>query len=123
MTGSSAPGSQISSSRFASPHSAMPPGSFAATPTSSNARFAAATWVVRAHHVEYLRPALREERIRVRTWVEGFRRVMSLRKYEFTRADDNTLLARGQTEWVFVDAQTGRPKSIPPAIQALFTPP
>jgi acyl-CoA thioester hydrolase len=82
---------------------------------------AGATWVVRSHHVEYLRPALRGERIRVRTWVEDFRRVMSKRKYEFLRATDGAALARGETEWVFVDAATGRPKSIPAEIQALFS--
>jgi acyl-CoA thioester hydrolase len=82
---------------------------------------AGATWVVRSHRIEYLRPALRGEGIRVRTWVEDFRRVMSLRKYEFARSEDGTTLARGETEWVFVDAQTGRPKSIPEEIQALFT--
>ena len=82
---------------------------------------AGATWVVRSHHVEYLRPAMRGERLRVRTWVEDFRRVMSKRRYEFTRAADGSVLAKGETEWVFVDAQTGRPKSIPPEIQALFT--
>jgi acyl-CoA thioester hydrolase len=81
---------------------------------------AGATWVVRSHHVEYLRPALRGERIRVRTWVQDFRRVMSLRKYEFSRAGDGTVLAKGETEWVFVDAKTGRPKSIPAELQALF---
>ena len=81
---------------------------------------AGATWVVRSHHIEYLRPALRGERIRVRTWVEDFRRVMSRRRYEFTRAADGAMLARGQTEWVFVDATTGRPKTIPEQIQRLF---
>ena len=81
---------------------------------------AGATWVVRSHHVEYLRPATANETIRVRTWVEDFRRVMSKREYEFARAADGTLLARGETEWVFVDAATGRPKSIPDDIQKLF---
>jgi acyl-CoA thioester hydrolase len=83
-------------------------------------REAGATWVVRSHHVEYLAPAVAGDTIRVRTWVENFRRATSLRKYEFRRADDGTPLARGETEWVFVDATTGRPKSIPPALQALF---
>jgi acyl-CoA thioester hydrolase len=79
-----------------------------------------ATWVVRSHHVEYLRPALAGDRIRVRTWVHDFRRVRSLRKYEFSRATDGTPLARGETEWVFVDTSTGRPKSVPAELQALF---
>ena len=41
-------------------------------------------------------------------------------EYEFVRAGDGTTLAKGETEWVFVDAQTGRPRSIPQEIQALF---
>jgi acyl-CoA thioester hydrolase len=83
---------------------------------------AGATWVVRSHHVEYLRPALRGERIRVRTWVKDFRRVMSTRKYEFVRADGGTVLAKGETEWVYVDVKTGRPRSIPAEIQQLLPP-
>lgn len=80
-----------------------------------------ATWVVRSHRVEYLRPALAGDRLIVRTWVEDFRRVMSLRKYEFARAGDRAVLAKGETEWVFVDLATGRPKSIPQELRALFT--
>jgi acyl-CoA thioester hydrolase len=79
-----------------------------------------AMWVVRSHRIEYLRPAFPGDRLRVRTWVEDFRRVLSLRKYEFTRPADGTVLAKGETEWVFIDAATGRPKSIPPELQALF---
>ena len=79
-----------------------------------------ATWVARSHYIEYLRPAMAGDRVTIRTWVEDFRRVMSQRKYEFTRAADGTVLAKGQTEWVFVDVTTGRPKSVPAEIVALF---
>jgi acyl-CoA thioester hydrolase len=82
---------------------------------------AGATWVVRAHQVEYLRPAFAGDRVRVRTWVADYRRAFSTRRYRFTRATDGTPLARGETDWVFVDTQTGRPRSIPDAIKAMFT--
>ena len=72
-----------------------------------------ATWVVRAHHIEYLAPAFLDELIEVRTWVANIRRVRSLRRYEFTRLSDGQLLVRGETEWVFVHAGTGRPLAIP----------
>lgn len=72
-----------------------------------------ATWVARAHHIEYLRPAFLGERIRVRTRVKDLRRVRSTRVYEFFRADDGVSLAKGETDWVMVDAATGRPKTIP----------
>src|SRR4051794_31423300 len=44
---------------------------------------AGATWVVRAHQIEYLRPAFEGDRIDVLTWVADFRRAFSTRKYKF----------------------------------------
>lgn len=72
-----------------------------------------ATWVVRTHHIEYLRPAFAGEDIIVLTWVADFRRVQSLRKYRIIRIEDNAVLVEGETDWVFVDAKTGRLRSIP----------
>jgi acyl-CoA thioester hydrolase len=79
-----------------------------------------ATWVVRSHHVEYSKAALQGDRIDVRTWVENVRRAFSLRKYEFVRPSDGAVLARGETDWVFIDSKTGRPRSIPDEIQQTF---
>ena len=85
------------------------------------ARDAGATWVVRKHRVEYLRPAFEGEPITVLTWVANFRRALSLRKYKFIRTSDNTVLSRGETDWVFVDAVTNRPRSIPQEVKCAFT--
>jgi acyl-CoA thioester hydrolase len=81
---------------------------------------AGATWVVRMHRVKYLRPAFTGEQIIVLTWVSTFRRVQSLRKYRIIRAKDNAVLVEGETDWVFVDAQTGRLRSIPKNVIAAF---
>jgi len=81
---------------------------------------AGATWVVRSHQIEYLRPAFADDRLEVRTWVVDFRRAFSRRKYEFIRAADQTVIARGETNWVYIEAATARPRSIPPAIAVLF---
>jgi acyl-CoA thioester hydrolase len=81
---------------------------------------AGATWVVRSHQIEYLRPAFEGQRIDVLTWVADFRRAFSTRKYKFVRPSDNVVLARGATDWVFIDSTTGRPKSVPPEIQGMF---
>jgi acyl-CoA thioester hydrolase len=81
---------------------------------------AGATWVVRTHRVEYLRPAFAGEEIIVLTWVSNFRRVQSLRKYKIIRVKDNAVLVEGETDWVFVDAQTGRLRSIPKNVMAAF---
>jgi acyl-CoA thioester hydrolase len=48
------------------------------------------------------------------------RRVSSLRKYQFRRASDQTLLAKAETRWVYVDINTGRPISIHPEIADSF---
>jgi acyl-CoA thioester hydrolase len=83
-------------------------------------RDAGATWVVRSHHVEFLRPALEGDTLRVLTWVANVRRAFSLRRYQFRRAADNTVLARGETDWVFLDTQSARPRSISSQIMQGF---
>ena len=79
-----------------------------------------ATWVVREHKIEYLLPAFEGEEIEIRTWVENIRRVRSLRKYEFIRKPDNKVLVKGETDWVFVDVETGNPKTVPEEVIKTF---
>jgi acyl-CoA thioester hydrolase len=81
-----------------------------------------ATWVVRSHKIEYLSPAFTGEQIRVLTWVSNMRRVRSLRRYRFVRVANEKLLVRGETDWVFVDANSGHPRAIPPEVTHLFKP-
>jgi acyl-CoA thioester hydrolase len=78
---------------------------------------AGATWVVRTHHIEYLIPAFAGEKITVLTWPANFQRVRSLRKYKFARASDEAVIARAETDWVFINAKTGRPQSIPEEVR------
>jgi acyl-CoA thioester hydrolase len=79
-------------------------------------------WFVREHRVEYFLPAFAGEEIEVRTWVENIRHVRSLRKYEFIRKQDGKILVKGETDWVFVDAKTGKPIAIPEKVRAIFQP-
>ena len=79
-----------------------------------------ATWVVRSHNIEYLRPAFAGDRIEVQTWVVNIRRVRSLRRYRFVRVPDGKLLVKGETDWVFVDAKTGAPRLVPDEIIRIF---
>jgi acyl-CoA thioester hydrolase len=79
-----------------------------------------ATWVVRSHNIEYLRPSFAGDRIEVRTWVVDIRRVRSLRRYRFLRVSDGKLLVKGETDWVFVDAKTGAPMAVPEEIIRIF---
>ena len=79
-----------------------------------------ATWVARMHRIEYLSPAFAGDALTVLTWVADFRKVRSLRRYKFIRASDQRVLAHGATDWVFIDAATGRPRGIPKEIASLF---
>lgn len=83
-------------------------------------RAAGAIWVARSHRIEYLRPAFLGDTLSAFTWVVNFRRAISLRRYKFVRQRDKTLLAKGETDWVFVDAKTSRPIRIPEEVRKAF---
>lgn len=77
--------------------------------------------MVHSHKIEYLSPAFAGEDLVALTWVVNFRRVRSIRRHKFFRKSDNMLLAKGETEWVFVDVESGRPRMIPDEVMQLFS--
>jgi acyl-CoA thioester hydrolase len=79
-----------------------------------------ATWVVRSHHVEYRRPAGHEDAIEGLTWVAELGTDRSLRRFLFRRVADDVVLVRAETQWVCVDAQSGRPRRIPEVVKDCF---
>lgn len=85
------------------------------------ARAEGCIWVARSHHIEYRSPAFAGDEIEAATWVADFRHARSRRHYEFTRIADRKLLARGETEWVLVAADTGRPRAIPERVSGCYT--
>ncbi len=76
------------------------------------------TWFVRSHHIEYLKPVFAGERIVVRTWIAGFGKIRSLRKYHLLRGEEE--IARAETLWVWVGIPSGRPRPIPAEVVAGF---
>jgi acyl-CoA thioester hydrolase len=79
---------------------------------------AGAQWLVRRTTFAVPRPWRAESELSVRTWVEDFRRVRSRRCYEASEHGEAALTA--QTDWVFVDIATGRPRRVPQAMEARF---
>lgn len=79
-----------------------------------------ASWYVRSHFVEYLRPALLGDELLVCTWVAEMAARNSLRRTVFLRPADHALVARAETRWIFVDLKAGRPLTIPPEVRAAF---
>jgi acyl-CoA thioester hydrolase len=86
------------------------------------ARYLAArvVWVVRSHTIEYLRPAFAGDTLQLATWVADLRPRSSLRKYLCLRAADGHVVARAETLWVLVDAQTGRACALPAELRDSF---
>lgn len=78
------------------------------------------TWVAAEHKVQYLAQAREGDVIEMRTWVDEMRRVRSLRRYEFIREADGKVLARGETQWAVVNAETGAPAPIPAGVARIF---
>lgn len=77
-------------------------------------------WVVRSHFIEYLAPVFAEESLTILTWVSGFKRHTSPRRYLFWRPGDRQVVARAETLWIFVNARTGKPERVSPEVQQAF---
>ncbi|MDX2494535.1 MAG: acyl-CoA thioesterase [Desulfuromusa sp.] len=78
------------------------------------------SWIVRSHQIEYLRPAFAGDEIEIQTWVCNLKRASSLRRYQFLNAENKSVLARAETDWVYVNAETGRPRRIDTEVSEAF---
>lgn len=76
-------------------------------------------WIVRRSRLDVHDPVMSDATFDVRTWVAEFRRVRSLRRYE-VRDRAGRLRAEAVTDWVYVDAQTLKPRRLPADVEARF---
>jgi len=79
-----------------------------------------ASWYVKSHFIDYLRPALLGDEIIACTWVTGITERSSPRSTLFLRAKDHQILARAETQWIFVSLSNGRPVTIPDELRQAF---
>lgn len=79
-----------------------------------------ASWYVRSHFIEYLRPALLGDDLQVCTWISDMQERSSPRQTLFLRVSDRRILARAETQWIFVNLKNGRPVAIPEALRTAF---
>ena len=77
--------------------------------SATDAQRDALLWVVAKHEIEYKRPALEGDTVRVRTWVGRADRRLFERHTEVVRKTDGKLLARALSLWAPVDRQSKRP--------------
>ncbi|MEO6573384.1 MAG: acyl-CoA thioesterase [Polyangiaceae bacterium] len=78
-----------------------------------------AGFVVRSHHVEYLRPVLGGTTLRIDTRIVTMRMVSSERE-TLVHAEGGALHARALSVWAFIDFASGKPTRIPPDVRQRF---
>lgn len=76
-----------------------------------------AVFIIKRHMIDYLRPALLGDVLRVDTWVDSARGASCERATEITRLSDHVVVARAMTTWVFIDTATGRPRKVDDAMR------
>lgn len=79
-------------------------------------------WLVRETEIDYLHPLHYGDSVQVKTWIVDFRRVRSIRAYEFRHAKTGLLVARATSDWVHLVLSTGRPAYISPEMRHGFYP-
>ncbi|MEJ2551002.1 MAG: thioesterase [Anaerolineales bacterium] len=79
-------------------------------------------WLIRESEIEYLRPIRADDEIEVHTWVIDVRRVISRRAYQFIDPESDEILARGYSDWVFIERDSLRPASIPAQVSKAYIP-
>lgn len=78
------------------------------------------SWVVRSHYIEYRRPLLVNDLFRVETWVADMKKYSSLRKYEIIHEKSGKLMVRAETNWAFIDLDSGRLIAVPEEVTNSF---
>lgn len=79
-------------------------------------------WLIRENEIEFLIPLRYGDSVEIKTWVADMQRVRSRRAYEFRLVGQNEILARGFTDWVYIDEATFKPTPIPSAVASAYFP-
>ena len=70
--------------------------------------------VARRHEIDYLAATFAGEKLLLGTWIVGNDRKLSVtRRYQIIRPQDGTTVLRGQTHWVCIELDSGKPKRMP----------
>jgi acyl-CoA thioester hydrolase len=75
-------------------------------------------WVVQEHQIHYLRSAYAGDELRALTWVADVKGASSKRCTHIERVADGQLLCAAETQWVLLDAGSGRPVRVPGEVAA-----
>lgn len=79
-------------------------------------------WLIRESEIEYLKPIHANDEIEVHTWVVDARRVISRRAYHFVDPKKESILAKGYSDWVFLERDSLKPATIPTEVINAYIP-
>lgn len=79
-------------------------------------------WMARGHRIELENSVGPDETVRVETEVEDFKRIRSLRAYTVYSEATEKLVARGYTDWIYLDRKSNSLKRIPDSMIESFNP-
>ena len=79
-----------------------------------------ASWYVKTHFIDYLRPAELGDTLLACTWVSAMNERSSPRHTLFLRESDHQIVARAETLWIYVSLKSGRPLPIAADVRAAF---
>jgi acyl-CoA thioester hydrolase len=77
-------------------------------------------WVLLEHQIKYLSPALLDDKIRLKTYIEKTEGIKSSRIVEIYNKDTNKLLVTSKTIWCLINAKTNKPNRITDEIREAF---
>lgn len=71
--------------------------------------------VARRHEIDYLAATFAGDALLLGTWIVDNDRKLSLtRRYQIIRPADGVTVLRGQTHWVCIELDSGKPRRMPP---------
>ena len=79
-----------------------------------------ASWYVKSHYIDYLRPVELGDTLLACTWVSAMDERSSPRHTLFLRESDRQIVARAETLWIYVSLKTGRPLRIADDVRVAF---
>lgn len=99
-------------------------------------------FIARRHVIDYLKPAVADDRLQVVTWIGEMQGARATRFYQIQRqpgsaeidwprrdhllaapgsaAGFGDLILRASTDWAYVDVISGRPRRLPPEVISIF---
>ena len=77
-------------------------------------------WVVRSHHIEYFRPAIKGEKLKISTYVKEARGALSKRIVEFRLSENSEKVALCETLWCLLNRKSMKPARMPDKMEQLF---